>query len=211
MAATWLAMDLSRTGYLMWSPALRHDVNNSEYAEVRDKLQGALRTVSPHVKRIILPGQPPVFGMPHRIAAGPPVRGHAPPPPGVCLTPRHRKQGNCHSKLLRITTRLPMPTRADCFCSSGKWPCPGLDATLPVLVLRLINGCAQFCENSPEQGASLKPVLRTVASSGGNHVVYANNILINREILVCGDSSQSFLWPVTQWVNHVFISKFGWL
>jgi hypothetical protein len=80
MAATWLAMDLSRTGYLMWSPALRHDVNNSEYAEVREKLQGALRTVSPHVKRIILPGQPPVFGMPHRIAAGPPVRGHAPPP-----------------------------------------------------------------------------------------------------------------------------------
>lgn len=81
MAATWLAMGLSRTGYLMWSPALRHDVNKSEYAEVREKLQGALRTVSPHVKNIILPGQPTVFGMPYRIAPGSPVRGHAPSPP----------------------------------------------------------------------------------------------------------------------------------
>ena len=123
MAATWLAMGLSRTGYLMWSPALRHDVNKSEYAEVREKLQGALRTVSPHVKRIILPGQPTVFGMPHRIAPGPPVRGHAPSPPSV-FTPGHRRQGNCHSKLLRITTRLPMSTRADCFCSSGKYSVP---------------------------------------------------------------------------------------
>ena len=121
MAATWLAMDLSRTGYLMWSPALRHDVNNSEYAEVREKLQGALRTVSPHVKKISCRVSPPSSGcrtaLQQDLQSG--VMRH---PPVVCLTPRHRKQGNCHSKLLRITTRLPMPTRADCFCSSGKYP-----------------------------------------------------------------------------------------
>ena len=144
MAATWLAMGLSRTGYLMWSPALRHEVNKAEFAEVSEKRQGVLRTGAPHVQSIILPGQPTVFGMPHRIAPGSPVRGHAPSPPGVCLTPRHRKQGNCHLKLLRITTRLPMATRAVSSAVPINTLCSGRDRSLPGLVPAFLHESAQY-------------------------------------------------------------------
>ena len=121
MAATWLAMGLSRTGYLMWSPALRHDVNKSEYAEVREKLQGALRTVSPHVKNIILPGQPTVFGMPYRIAPGSPVRGHAPSPRSV-FDAKASKARKLPFEIAANDDTVTYGYPGGFFCSSGKYP-----------------------------------------------------------------------------------------